>query len=136
MNKRHLDSLSEALQRLETDEAGAGAWTALPALARLQSGEWDFDLDLAASRTLGAPVVFVRERVAGAEGLECLTPRQREVAGLIAKGLSNRKIAVELGITLATTKDHVHAVLDRLGCASRAAVAARLYGEFNSRSGN
>jgi DNA-binding NarL/FixJ family response regulator len=57
-----------------------------------------------------------------------LTPREREVARLIAAGCSNQTIAVKLGIQLHTVKDHVRATLSKTRCASRAELAARLLG--------
>jgi DNA-binding NarL/FixJ family response regulator len=53
-----------------------------------------------------------------------LTPREREVAALIARGLRNAEIARELVISTATVKDHVHRILRKTGFTSRAAVAA------------
>ncbi|MFQ5479496.1 MAG: response regulator transcription factor, partial [Candidatus Binatia bacterium] len=47
-----------------------------------------------------------------------------EVAGLVAEGLSNREIAARLYISVATTKDHVHNILAKLGLPNRTAVAA------------
>ena len=44
-----------------------------------------------------------------------LTSREREIAELIADGLSNREIAAQLSIELAAVKDHVQAILDKLG---------------------
>ena len=44
-----------------------------------------------------------------------LTTRQKEIAILIAKGLSNREIANELGIVEGTVKNHVSAVYEALG---------------------
>jgi len=43
-----------------------------------------------------------------------LTTRQKEIAILIAKGLSNRDIADELGIVEGTVKNHVSAVYEAL----------------------
>lgn len=53
-----------------------------------------------------------------------LTPREREVAALVAHGRSNKEIAAELVISLATVKDHVHSILTKSGLRTRAAVAA------------
>jgi len=44
-----------------------------------------------------------------------LTPRGREVAQLVAHGLSNREIAERLYPSERTVDNHVHHVLDRLG---------------------
>jgi predicted ATPase/DNA-binding CsgD family transcriptional regulator/tetratricopeptide (TPR) repeat protein len=53
-----------------------------------------------------------------------LTAREREIAALIARGLSNRGIADELVISPATVARHVANILSKLGFTSRAQVAA------------
>jgi DNA-binding CsgD family transcriptional regulator len=53
-----------------------------------------------------------------------LTRREREVATLIARGLTNRQIAEQLVITEGTTASHVVHILNKLGYSSRAQVAA------------
>jgi DNA-binding NarL/FixJ family response regulator len=50
---------------------------------------------------------------------ESLTPREREVLSLIARGLSDREIAQQLTVSLYTVKAHVRAVLHKLQVASR-----------------
>jgi DNA-binding NarL/FixJ family response regulator len=52
-----------------------------------------------------------------------LTPREREVAALVARGLSNRAIAQELVITEATAERHIGNVFAKLGLDSRAQLA-------------
>jgi DNA-binding CsgD family transcriptional regulator len=52
-----------------------------------------------------------------------LTPREREVAALIAQGLSNRQVAEALVITELTAETHVRNILGKLGVRSRARVA-------------
>jgi DNA-binding CsgD family transcriptional regulator len=52
-----------------------------------------------------------------------LTPREREVASLVADGLSNRDIAVKLVITEGTVEVHVKRILSKLGFRSRSQVA-------------
>jgi DNA-binding NarL/FixJ family response regulator len=54
-----------------------------------------------------------------------LTPRVREVAALVAGGLSNRAVARALAITEATAERHLGTVYARLGLASRAQLAVR-----------
>ena len=54
---------------------------------------------------------------------EMLTPREREVLGLLAEGRSNRGIAEGLGISEGTVKAHVKAILRKLGVESRVAAA-------------
>ena len=53
-----------------------------------------------------------------------LTAREREIAALIARGLSNRGIADELVISPATAARHVANIFTKLGFSSRAQVAA------------
>jgi predicted ATPase/DNA-binding CsgD family transcriptional regulator/Tfp pilus assembly protein PilF len=53
-----------------------------------------------------------------------LTPREREIAAMIARGLTNRGIADELVISQATVARHVANILIKLGFSSRAQVAA------------
>jgi DNA-binding CsgD family transcriptional regulator len=56
--------------------------------------------------------------------LLALTPREREVAQLIARGFSNRQIAEALVISEGTARSHVAHILARLGARSRTQVAA------------
>ena len=58
------------------------------------------------------------------EVLNLLTPRQREVAALIAGGLSNAEIAERLTVSEGTVANHVEHILRRLSFRSRAEVAA------------
>ena len=62
-----------------------------------------------------------------ASDIEALTPRQREVLLLIARGLSNTEIEVELGITRATCRSHITALLARLGARDRAQLVITAY---------
>lgn len=70
----------------------------------------------------GAP-----RRSTWASDIEALTPRQREVLLLIARGLSNTEIEVELGITRATCRSHITALLARLGARDRAQLVIAAY---------
>ncbi len=55
------------------------------------------------------------------ETTSALSPRQRDVLQLIAKGMSNKQIAFELGITEGTVKLYVTAILKLLGVYNRTA---------------
>jgi DNA-binding NarL/FixJ family response regulator len=51
--------------------------------------------------------------------LRTLTPQQTRVLTMLAEGLLNKQIAYELGVSEATVKAHVSAVLQKLGVDSR-----------------
>jgi DNA-binding NarL/FixJ family response regulator len=53
-----------------------------------------------------------------------LTPREREVALLVGRGLTNRRIALELSISEHTVANHVHKILKKLGLRSRAQISS------------
>ncbi|MGW5649264.1 LuxR C-terminal-related transcriptional regulator [Saccharopolyspora sp. NPDC003752] len=55
---------------------------------------------------------------------EVLSRREAQVAVLLEQGLSNQEISRQLCIALATVKNHVHNILDKLGLQGRAAAAA------------
>jgi DNA-binding NarL/FixJ family response regulator len=54
---------------------------------------------------------------------ECLTPREVETARMLARGLTNKEIAKELHLSVATIKNHVHSVIRKLQVRSRLQVA-------------
>jgi non-specific serine/threonine protein kinase len=53
-----------------------------------------------------------------------LTPRERQVAALVATGRTNRQIGRVLGISEKTAEVHLHHVMSKLDVRSRAEVAA------------
>ncbi|GAA3205538.1 ATP-binding protein [Actinocorallia longicatena] len=53
-----------------------------------------------------------------------LTERESEIAALVARGLSNRRLAEELYISQATAARHVSNILAKLGFSSRAQIAS------------
>ncbi len=59
-------------------------------------------------------------------GLDLLTPREREVLEAMARGLSNREIAGELGIGLGTVRVHGHAIMQKLEVANRTQAVLKL----------
>jgi predicted ATPase/DNA-binding CsgD family transcriptional regulator len=62
-----------------------------------------------------------------------LTRREREVARLISRGLTNRQVAAALVISERTVENHVASVLRKLGLRSRKEVAAHMNGEDPAR---
>jgi DNA-binding NarL/FixJ family response regulator len=48
-----------------------------------------------------------------------LSPREREIALLVGRGLSNKDVARELGLSPGTVKTHVHSIFMKLGERSR-----------------
>jgi two-component system nitrate/nitrite response regulator NarL len=55
-----------------------------------------------------------------------LTRREREIAAFIERGLSNKEIVSELGIEIATVKNHVHSLLEKLQVRRRGEVPLAL----------
>ena len=70
--------------------------------------------------------------------LLALTPRELEVAQLIAEGLTNRQIGQRLFIAERTVDTHVGRILTKLSCATRSQVAAMVAGSAinEGRPGN
>jgi DNA-binding CsgD family transcriptional regulator len=96
------------------DDALPHAEVAAQLLSRWRG--WRVDELIAVQRRLGI----------GAEpsGPAELTPREREVAALLAEGLSNAGLAERLYISPRTAAVHVSNILSKLGMASRTEVAA------------
>lgn len=76
----------------------------------------------ALARALGvtAPTITPEPTVVGSQ----ITPRQREIAQLVAQGLSNRSIAETLVLSPRTVEGHVENILSKLGFTARAQIAA------------
>ncbi len=131
LDREEAETVKNALQALENCVPSAGMWEALPALSRLTETGHDIVIDFGATAVIGTPVVIAAERTErskrGSDILKCLTVRQKDVAHCMARGLSNKQIAHALSISVATTKDHVHAVLKKLELNSRNQVAALLH---------
>jgi len=54
-----------------------------------------------------------------------LAPRERQLIGYVRRGLRNREIAEQLGVTEGTVKVYLHAIFEKLGVSSRTELAIR-----------
>ncbi|MDQ0382250.1 ATP-binding protein [Amycolatopsis thermophila] len=94
---------------------------------RAYAATLDLDLDEAVAFALAekpaAPGAQVKRRAELPGGL---TRREREIAHLVAEGLSNKQIATRLVIAQRTAETHVENILTKLGFTSRAQIAAWL----------
>lgn len=71
--------------------------------------------------------LFARPDIGEASSMgEALTAREGEVLQLIGHGLSNKEIATELELSVATVKHHVHHVLNKLNLPRRAQAMRRV----------
>jgi DNA-binding NarL/FixJ family response regulator len=83
------------------------------------------------ARRLGMPGPLARATAVleqlrvGRRSADPLTPREREVVGLVAKALSNREIAQTLVLSERTVESHVRSILGKLGTANRTEIATR-----------
>ncbi|MEO5874924.1 MAG: LuxR C-terminal-related transcriptional regulator, partial [Streptosporangiaceae bacterium] len=66
------------------------------------------------------------ERMSGRNADSPLTPREQEVAELVAAGLTNREVARRLGIAEWTVVNHLRKIMRKLECSSRVQVASWL----------
>jgi DNA-binding NarL/FixJ family response regulator len=73
------------------------------------------------------PAPAVEQRFESAR-LRLLTGREREVARLIARGLTNQQIAEKLVVTRGTVANHVAHILSKLGVTNRTQIAAHVIG--------
>lgn len=83
---------------------------------------------LEAGRALTLPEVLDAALAASpsaAIAVGVLSPREREIAMLVAQGRSNAQIAATLGLAVGTVNLHVSHILRKLGCTSRVEIAAR-----------
>jgi two-component system nitrate/nitrite response regulator NarP len=66
-----------------------------------------------------------RARAGKRSAHRALAPRERQLVDFVRRGLRNREIAAELGVTEGTVKAYLHAVFEKLGVSSRTELAIR-----------
>ena len=54
-----------------------------------------------------------------------LAPRERQLIAFVRRGLRNREIAEQLGVTEGTVKAYLHAIFEKLGVSNRTELAIR-----------
>jgi DNA-binding NarL/FixJ family response regulator len=104
----------------------AGPDTLLDAIRTVAAGE--ALLSPAATRHLIATFLDTPPSAPPAAGaLDQLTPRERQVAALVAEGLSNDEIAAHLTLSLLTVRTHVQRALTKTGARDRAQLVVLAY---------
>ncbi len=115
IQERQAHWLATAEQAVDAATRGA-AWT--------EGRRMTMDEVIAHALEQPPPVADVR-RQASTPVRDRLSPREREVLGLVAQGKSNREIADVLVVTEHTAKYHVAQLLNKLGAGSRAEAVTR-----------
>jgi non-specific serine/threonine protein kinase len=83
----------------------------------------DLSLDQAVAYALGEQAATPSAASSPTRAPGVLTPRERQVAELIAQGLTNKQIATKLVIAPRTAEGHVENILTKLGFTSRTHIA-------------
>jgi DNA-binding NarL/FixJ family response regulator len=81
------------------------------------------------SPEVAAYLLDIDEDIAAGSTIERLTPREREVVNLIARGYSYRETANRLSISVKTLESHMGHIFEKLSVASRHELAALAYEE-------
>jgi DNA-binding NarL/FixJ family response regulator len=68
-----------------------------------------------------------------AKGIPLLTPREEQIVSLVIEGMPNQEIALKLGVSAHTVKNHLFRIYDKLGVSNR--VELSLYAQ-SSRDGS
>lgn len=66
-------------------------------------------------------------RECGFTSKETLTPRESEIATLVAGGRSNKQIAADLSLSYSTVKNHVSSILEKLDLEHRTQIAIHVF---------
>jgi DNA-binding NarL/FixJ family response regulator len=90
-----------------------GVETLRDAIGKVMNGDVWIPADVDISAAADPDMTKLRDR------LVTLTPQQVRVLMMLSEGLLNKQIAYELGVSEATIKAHVSAILQKLGVESR-----------------
>ena len=88
--------------------------------------------EVAEGRVLLDERTITRRRVDSQDPTTQLTPSEKKVMDLIAQGLSNREIGATLGIAEKTVKNHITALLSKMGFQRRTQMAAWVAAQKNT----
>jgi DNA-binding NarL/FixJ family response regulator len=81
------------------------------------------------SADVAAFMLDIDEDIEAGTPIQRLTPREREVVNLIARGYSYRETAARLSISVKTLENHMGHIFEKLSVASRHELAALVYEE-------
>jgi predicted ATPase/DNA-binding SARP family transcriptional activator/DNA-binding CsgD family transcriptional regulator len=109
-----------AAARSRLDEA---SWDAAFAEGQEMTFEEAVEYTLSKDEETDPSATPVSKELSVSEPLGKLTRREQQVALLVARGLTNRQISTELGISERTAGNHVAKILRKLGLRSRAQIA-------------
>jgi DNA-binding NarL/FixJ family response regulator len=129
LDRSALQRLRQAVKSMRSQSTRSLPLAGLMTLAASRPSGTAITVDFEASRDLGHELIVVRVQAPQCLGptdprLAALSPREREIAELIAGGFRNKEIASRLSIASSTVKDHVHHILQKTRLRNRAAVAA------------
>jgi DNA-binding NarL/FixJ family response regulator len=119
---RALDGLLPIVRQHLGELTFAQAWVEGQAMTFEQMATYALEItrDAAPARPVTpsqAPALWADDELA------LLTPREREIATLVARGLANREIAETLTVAQRTVETHVHNILGKLELTSRGQLA-------------
>jgi DNA-binding NarL/FixJ family response regulator len=123
------DSDEAMLAALEAGASGylvksAGGADVVAAVRRAAEGEI-----LVPAKQLAALLTRRREQARRqaerARQIDRLTPRERQILGLMAEGMDNREVALRLRVSYATVRSHVRHLLSKMGARSKLEAVVR-----------
>jgi DNA-binding NarL/FixJ family response regulator len=127
LDKGH--SAADLRRAIDLALAGVPVW---PATDSMPMGWQELPLNTTNSIALHAdsmPAIgYFSSQNPSSEAYAALSPRQRDVALAVARGLTNAQIAVELGLTEGTVKAYLKDVFRILGASNRTQLALRMGG--------